>query len=168
VKTSFPPFALRLYQGYECLLNALQSALLLAVRLIWGGQFIQTGWGKWHDLPKVTAYFTDLGLPFPELNACLVATTELVCGLFLLLGLFGRLAPVPLIIAMGVAYVTTEQEAFAALATGDLDPFLTAAPFLFLFASLLILVFGPGRFSVDHLILSRWSKQENTTSSSQA
>ena len=162
VKTSFPSRALSLYEGYERLLNSLQVVFLLAVRLVWGGQFMQTGWGKWHDIPKVVGFFTELGIPLPALNAHIVATTELVGGLFLVLGLLGRLTPVPLIIAMVVAYLTTEQEALQALAMGNPDPFFSAAPFLFLLASLLILIFGPGKLSLDHLILSRWSKSQNT------
>ena len=34
--------------------SSLQSVLLLAVRLYWGWQFMQTGWGKLHHLDKVT------------------------------------------------------------------------------------------------------------------
>jgi putative oxidoreductase len=89
------------------------------------------------------------------LNACMAATTELVGGAFLALGLLSRLTPIPLIITMIVAYATTEQEALHSLVTGDPDPFLSAAPFLFLFASLLVLVFGPGPLSLDHLIARR-------------
>ncbi len=168
VNTSFPPLAVRLYQGYERLLDSLQSVFLLAIRLLWGGMFIQTGWGKWHDIPKVVGFFTDLGIPFPALNAYVVATTEVVGGIFLVLGLLGRLTPIPLIIAMTVAYITSEQEALQSLAKGDPDPFLSAAPFLFLFAALLILIFGPGRISLDHLLARYLPKAKSTNSSAQA
>jgi len=53
---------------------------------------------------------------------------------------------------MVVAYLTAKSDALQALVAGDPDPFFAAAPFLFLFASLLILVFGPGRISLDHLL----------------
>ena len=152
VNTSFLDLATGLYRSYERLLNAGQSIFLLAVRLVWGGMFIQTGWGKWHDIPKVVGFFTDLGIPLPTLNAYVVATTELVGGTFLLLGLLARLTPVPLCVAMVVAYLTTEQDALHSLIMGDPDPFLSAVPFLFLFSSLLILIFGPGFFSVDRLL----------------
>lgn len=145
-----------LYRSYERALNAAQDVLLLVIRLTWGFQFVQTGWGKWHDIPKVVGFFTSIGIPLPELNAYVVATTELVGGLCLMLGLFARLAPVPLIVSMVVAYLTTEQEALHALATGNPDPFFAAAPFLFLLASLLVLVFGPGKISVDHLLAKKF------------
>lgn len=167
VNTKLPPLAAEVCLRYVSFLNWFQKIVLLGIRLAWGFLFAQAGWGKWQDIGKVTGFFTDLGIPFPMLNAYVVATTELIGGIFLLLGLFGRLTPIPLIIAMVVAYATTEQEALGALAKGDLDPFLTAAPFLFLFASLLILVFGPGCLSVDHL-LQKFFAAKNTERSDRA
>ncbi|HVE16738.1 MAG TPA: DoxX family protein [Chthoniobacterales bacterium] len=144
-----------LYRGYAGILDKGQSLLLLLIRLTWGFQFAQTGWGKWHDIPKVVGFFTNIGIPLPTLNAYVVATTELVGGTFLLLGLLSRLTPIPLIISMIVAYATTEQDALHSLISGNPDPFLTAAPFLFLFASLIVFVFGPGAFSLDRLWLGK-------------
>ena len=34
--------------------NSLQSPFLLLVRLYWGWQFIETGWGKVNNIDKVT------------------------------------------------------------------------------------------------------------------
>lgn len=144
-----------LYSRYEHLLNATQGAVLLIIRLTWGIQFAITGWGKWHDISKVAGFFTDIGIPFPALNACVVASTELFGGIFLALGLLARLTPVPLLVSMVVAYATTEQEALGALVAGNPDPFFAAAPFLFFFSSLLILVFGPGSLSLDQLVFKR-------------
>ena len=52
---------------------------------------------------------------------------------------------------MIVAYATTEQDALKALFS-DPDKFVTATPFEFLFAAVIVLVFGPGKFSLDYLI----------------
>jgi len=123
--------------------------LLLGIRLIWGIPLLQTGWGKFHDLAKVGAFFQEIGIPFPQWNAPLVAGVELVCGLFLALGLLGRIAPVPVIATLVVAYATSEQEALLALVSGNPDPFFAAAPFLFLFAAVILWIFGPGRISLD-------------------
>ena len=49
--------------------SALQSPLLLAVRLYWGWQFAQSGWGKLHHLSNLTGFFTSLNLPAPGLTA---------------------------------------------------------------------------------------------------
>lgn len=156
VKTLIPQLAIDIYGHYERALNSLHSVLLLILRLVWGGMFMQTGWGKWHDIPKVVGFFTDLGIPFPLLNAYVVATTELVGGLCLVLGLLCRLAPAPLVISMIVAYVTSEQDAIHELMMGNPDPFFAAAPFLFLFASVVILIFGPGKISLDHLLAKKF------------
>src|SRR5215831_5222768 len=45
----------------------------LAVRLSLGDVFLGTGWGKLHNLGQVTSFFTELGIPFPGVNAALVA-----------------------------------------------------------------------------------------------
>src|ERR1700751_6324031 len=67
--------------------SSLASPLLLAVRLYWGWQFMQTGWGKLTDIGKVIHFFTDLGIPAPVLNAYFVSALEFGGGLLLLLGL---------------------------------------------------------------------------------
>jgi len=41
----------------------------------------------------------------------------------------------------------------------DTDNFFAAAPFLFLFAAVIVLAFGPGAFSLDYLI-ARWRGRE--------
>lgn len=135
--------------------DALRSPLLLAIRLYWGWQFFQAGLGKLGNLSGTTSFFQELGIPFPGVNAVLASTTECVGGLFLLLGFASRLVAVPLIITMIVAYITADLDAVKAIVS-DSDQFVTATPFLFLLASLIVLVFGPGKFSVDHLLARRF------------
>jgi putative oxidoreductase len=128
--------------------------LLLAVRLYWGWQFAQTGWGKLHRLDQVTQFFTSLGIPAAGLNAGFISGLELVGGVLLAVGLATR--PVALLFVgdMLVAYITADRAAFFSVFS-DPDKFVGAAPFAFLCASLLILIFGPGRFSLDALA-GRW------------
>ena len=45
---------------------------------------------------------------------------------------------------------------------GDADDFVTAAPFLFLYTSVLVLVFGPGTLSLDHVVALWWRKRSKT------
>jgi putative oxidoreductase len=59
---------------------------------------------------------------------------------------------------MIVAYVIADREALSAIFS-EPDKFYGATPYTFLFASLLILVFGPGQISVDALI-ARYSKKK--------
>ena len=136
--------------------DSLQSPFLLAVRLYWGWQFAQTGWGKLGDIQKVTNFFTTLGIPAPALNAWFVSGLEFAGGILLILGLGSRLIAVPLIVDMIVAYSTADRAALRGIFS-DPDKFYGAAPYTFLFASLIVLIFGPGRFSLDALLTRRFT-----------
>ncbi len=139
--------------------NHLQSPLLFIIRFIWGIQLMQAGFGKLLHIETPIGYFTQLGIPFPVENAWLVAFTETFGGMFLALGLLSRLTAIPVIINLTVAYLTTEQKALGELLQLNTDDFFAAAPFLFWFAAIIVLVFGPGAYSVDYLI-ARWRQVE--------
>lgn len=142
---------LRLYDGFATAVARLQSPFLLVVRLYWGWQIAQSGWGKLHNLPHVVEFFTSLGLSAPGPTAAFVATFEFLAGILLALGLFSRIAALGLAIDMSVAYWTADREALLWFFS-DPSKFYGADPFIFLFVGLLILVFGPGKFAVDTLL----------------
>ncbi|MFZ5497190.1 MAG: DoxX family protein [Verrucomicrobiota bacterium] len=135
----------------DAVADFLQSPLLLGIRLYWGWQFTQTGWGKLAHLDRTASFFASLDIPLPKVNAVLAGGTECLGGALLALGLFARPASVPLIGVMAVAYGTADRDALDAIFS-DPDRFVTAAPFLFLLASLIVLVFGPGKLSLDALL----------------
>jgi putative oxidoreductase len=139
--------------------SSLQTPFLLAIRLYWGWQFMETGWGKLADIGKVTQFFTSLGIPAPMLNAYFVSALELGGGLLLILGLGSRLIAFPLVIDMLVAYVTADRAALFSIFSNP-DTFTSAAPYTFLIASLLVLIFGPGGVSVDALLAGRKTERE--------
>jgi putative oxidoreductase len=56
---------LDLCMRFSGLISKLQFLFLLVVRLYWGWQFAQSGWGKLHHLDKVTDFFTSLNLSDP-------------------------------------------------------------------------------------------------------
>lgn len=156
---SAPPTRMQLrpvLAKFESLASGLQPLLLLVFRLYWGLSFVQTGWGKLTHLARTTAYFADLGLPLPQVNAIAAGSTECLGGLLLALGLFARPAAVPLIFTMIVAYATADREAWHAVFS-DPDKFTSAAPFLFLLAALVVLAFGPGKLSLDALVFRKSS-----------
>lgn len=132
----------------------LADPFLLGIRLYWGWQFFQTGKGKLSDISKPTAFFKELGIPFPEVNAYVAGCTECIGGLLLLLGLFSRVTCVPLIFLLLVAYGTAHQDVVKTI-WSDSDAFVTAPPFLFLLAVVTVFIFGPGKFSVDELLRRR-------------
>src|SRR3974377_590196 len=141
-------------RGYELLTrvaNSLQSPFLLAVRLYWGWQLLESGWGKLHNLVGVTEFFISLGLPAPHFTAIAISNLELFGGALLALGLGSRIIGLVLSVNMMMAYITADREALMSVFS-DPGKFYNADPFTFLMASLLVFIFGAGAFSVDYLI----------------
>src|SRR5277367_374217 len=147
--------------------SSLQSPFLLGVRLYWGWQFMETGWGKLSNINKVVGFFTDLGIPAPVLNAYFVSALEFGGGVLLLLGLGSRLIALPLVIDMVVAYITADRKALFSIIS-DPDKFTAAAPFTFLAASLVVLIFGAGWFSLDALVAGRMKGRRIRTTAAEA
>ena len=101
--------------------------------------------------------FNDLAgllVPAPGLNADFIAGLELFGGILLVLGLGSRLIGLMLTVNMLVAYITADREAFVSVIS-DPDKFTAATPYTFLFASLIVLIFGAGKLSIDAWITSR-------------
>lgn len=129
----------------------LQSPFLLFVRLYWGIQLIQSGWGKLHHLANVTEFFTSLGLPAPGFTALAISCLEFFGGILFALGLFSRPLALVLTINMLMAYITADRESLFSIFSNP-GKFYTADPYTFMIASLLVLLFGPGYFSLDNLL----------------
>jgi len=147
-------YLIPVYSRGAAVASALQSPLLLAVRLYWGWQFAQTGWGKMHNIAKITAFFATLNIPFPSANAHFVAGLEFFGGILLILGLGSRVVALLLSVNMLVAYWTADRDALMSFFS-DPGKFYAADPYTFLFASLLVLIFGAGFFSVDRILARR-------------
>jgi putative oxidoreductase len=134
----------------------LQCPLLLVIRLYWGWQFFLTGKGKLMHLDKTANFFASLNIPMPKLNAILASCTECGCGLLLLLGLCSRFASFALICVMCVALWTADRVAVTSLFS-DPDKLFGTDPFLFLYASVLVFAFGPGKIALDTLVFKEKS-----------
>ena len=122
----------------------------LVGRLAVGLLFLSTGWGKVHSLDKVTAFFVKLGIPAPGLNAVVVGYSELICGALLILGLFTRLATLPLIVSMVVAILTAKLPEIH-----DLFDLVGADEFTYLCVLVMLFIIGPGRASLDQILARR-------------
>lgn len=142
-----------LYSRFVSLLNRMHCPLLLAIRLYWGFQFCQDGWGKITHLDKVTDFFTSLNLPAPHATAFLVAVVELIGGIFFALGIASRLTSLVLFANMTMAYLSVPDDRvnFSHIFSRPED-FYGATPYTYWFAALLIMILGPGRIAVDTLI----------------
>jgi putative oxidoreductase len=141
----------QLHDRFFELVSYLQSSFLLFVRLYWGWQLTQSGWGKLHHLPNVTEFFTSLGLPMPRQTALAISCLEFFGGIFLAVGLLSRPTALVLTVNLIVAYITADREALLSIFS-DPDKFYAAAPYTFLVASLIILIFGPGKIALDTLL----------------
>lgn len=122
----------------------------LIARFTVGFVFYEAGWGKLNNLPRVTEFFTNLGIPYPAFQALLVAGTEFTCGILLIGGLLTRIVSIPLVIVMTVAIWTAksgEMEVFS-----DLFSF---SEYLFIILLFWLIVSGPGAMSLDRLIAKR-------------
>ena len=139
------------YDRFFELVAYLQSPFLLFVRLYWGWQLAESGWGKLHHLANVTEFFTSLNLPFPAQTALFISSVEFFGGIFFALGLLSRLTALVLTVNMLMAYITADREALLSIFS-DPDKFSAAAPYVFLIASLIVLIFGPGKIALDTLL----------------
>ena len=122
----------------------------LFARIAVGWVFMWTGWAKLNNLPQVTENFAGWGIPAPHILTPFVSGVEFIGGALLLLGLFTRIAAVPLVIVMIVAIVAAKW--------GDINSAATLLGFeevLYMALFGWLAVAGPGPVSLDHL-LQRW------------
>ncbi len=112
-----------------------------------------------HHLTNVTPtidFFTRIGIPHADVYAPFVSRLEMGCGLLLILGLASRVASLPLIAIMIVSIQAIENPSAAHSQLLFEPNFLTnLSPSPFLFTALLVLIFGPGRISIDAIIKRR-------------
>ena len=144
------------YKALISVLDRLRSPLLLAIRLYWGWQFMQDGWGKLTHLDRVTQFFTSLSLPAPGATALLVALVELVGGILFAAGVASRLTAIVLFVNMTMAYLSVPDDRvnFSHIFSKPED-FYGATPYTYWFAALLILILGPGAIALDTLFRRR-------------
>jgi putative oxidoreductase len=126
----------------------------LFARIAVGWVFLWSGWGKLNALPFVTQNFREWGIPFPEIMTPFVSGVEFLGGLLLLLGLFTRVAAVPLVIVMIVAIISAKW--------GEVDSLATLLRFeevLYMALFGWLAVAGPGPVSLDRL-LQNWRARQ--------
>lgn len=119
----------------------------LLARVVLAAVFLVTGWGKVHNLAKVTEFFASLHIPAPGLNAALAGYSELICGALLLVGLASRFASIPLIVTMIVAIVTAKLDD-----VHSLRDVLVLEEFTYIVLLVYVLVSGPGLVSLDTVV----------------
>jgi uncharacterized membrane protein YphA (DoxX/SURF4 family) len=143
-------------------------AAIILVRLMVGIIFISEGIQKFLFPAEVGAgRFAKIGIPNAEMMAPFVGVVEIVCGTLVVLGLFTRLATIPLIVDMLVAILSTK---IPILLGHDFWGFsLRNVPYYgfwgmmheirtdlsMLLGSILLLVTGAGMWSLDARLMSK-------------
>jgi putative oxidoreductase len=119
----------------------------LLVRLFVGYFFMETGWGKLHNLDGFAQRFAGWGIPYPYFNAALSAYTEFIGGWLTIIGLGTRLISIPMIINMLVAILKVNLKRVSSI-----DDFVELDEPLYALAYLWLLLSGPGWVSVDFFV----------------
>lgn len=119
------------------------SAILLIVRIVFGLLLMNHGIDKWSNYQELSAVFPDpLGVGSP-LSLGLAIFGELVCSMAFIIGFLYRLAMIPMIFTMAVAFFVIHGN----------DPFSTKElAFVYLVVFVLMYIIGPGKFAVDRWI----------------
>lgn len=117
------------------------------LRITVGTVFLVTGWGKLGNLDQVTEFFASLDIPWPALNARVVAATEFFGGILVLAGLGTRLAALPLAFTMVVAIITAKRAELDGVAS-----LLGFEEWSYLVMFVILALRGPGPLSLDGLL----------------
>jgi len=131
-------------------LDGIEWVVRLVIRIAVGLEFFGSGLGKLGKLTGLIQYFRSLGIPAPEIQAPFVASTELICGPLIAVGLVTRPAAVMLCGVMTVAIVTAAAPEKHITATWHgLLEFLYLPEVLLLLLLAWLVFAGPGRASLD-------------------
>ncbi|MDB5292297.1 MAG: DoxX family protein [Phycisphaerales bacterium] len=148
---------IRAYGKFACAASNLQSFVLLLLRLTWGWELAESGYGHLTNIADTVKNFERWGVPSPVFNVYVSGTTELVGGTLLLLGLATRLISVPLVFNFIVAIIAAGRHGIAKAFAEDgvlagWDKIIDDSAFPMLMLALIMLAFGPGKVSVDYLL----------------
>jgi putative oxidoreductase len=127
-----------------------QNSGIAMIRIIVGVFMIYHGWEVF-DANKMNEYskwLTDIKFPSPGFLAYLGKSIELISGILITVGLFTRLAIIPLAITMAII----------CFGIGKGRVFMEDQhPFLFILLAFVFFFTGPGKWSLDYLLFERKS-----------
>lgn len=153
--------------NWRSILRTDAPAAVMLVRLAVGFTFMVAGSSKLRDLSSTSGFFEGIGFPAPAELAAMVGTFELLGGLLVLVGLFTRIAVLPLIAIMVMAILSTKVPTLVGGPFGPfaaprgpntgLSAFLTASrlDFSMLMTTIFLLITGAGQASVDAKLTQR-------------
>jgi putative oxidoreductase len=132
---------------------------VIFIRLAVGLTFLTQGILKYLDPHMGVLRFTKIGFPYPGFTAHFVGTFEIACGGMVLIGLFTRVAGIPLLLVILTAIATTKvpelfrpDQGFWFMVSDARTDFAMTMSLLFLISA------GAGSWSLD-----AWLWRENPT-----
>ncbi len=133
---------------------------LLILRLAVAAVFIVHGWGDVFEagVANNVENYRDAGIPLPALSAPFAAYVQLLGGILLVLGALTRPVSAGLIIVMAGALIFVHPG--ESLVMGQ-DGSGAGYAFIMCATSVLLLLAGSGRFSLDRLLATRWTSSSN-------
>lgn len=125
------------------------SKTTILIRLAVGAVFLSEGIQKFlFPAIRGAGRFEKVGLPSPDFLGSFVGGFEIVCGILILIGLFTRLASIPVMIIMLVAFATTKAEVLSEQGFWELMHG-SRTDWAMLLGSIFLLIKGGGAWSVD-------------------
>ena len=126
------------------------DSAVLFMRIFIGAMMLTHGIGKLQNYNAIVNSFPD---PFgigSAVSFALITFTEVVCSVLIIMGLFTRLATLPLIFGMFVAtFIAFPDKSFAA---GELS-------FVYMGIYIMLLISGGGKYAIDALIFPFWTAE---------
>jgi putative oxidoreductase len=121
----------------------------ILIRLLVGLVFLSEGIQKFLA-PQTNGVgrFAKIGIPDPQFFGPFTGANEIICGILLIIGLYTRIAAVPLLVVILVAIYTTKipiligKGFWAAAHEGRAD-------FCMLVGLIFLLIYGAGKYSID-------------------
>ena len=123
----------------------------IIIRLMVGAVFLSEGIQKFLFADALGAgRFAKIGLPSPEFLGPFVGSFEIICGALVLIGLFTRIAAIPLFIIISVAIISTKAQLLSANGFWSMlhDSRTDWAMFL---GTIFLIIKGGGSWSLDKI-----------------
>ena len=132
--------------------DSMYNCGILLFRCIVGGFMLTHGWQKLQNFDMLSTVFPDpLGVG-STISLVLIILAEFGCSLLIIIGLFTRLATLPLIFGMAIAAIFVHAN----------DPFATKElAFLYMALYVVVSIVGGGKYSLDNVFLNFCSKKYN-------
>ncbi len=126
------------------------SLFLLSFRILFGGLFLTHGVQKWMNYSELSQSFPDpLGVG-SQISLGLAIFGEVACSLGFIFGAFYRLALIPMIFTMGMAFFVIHGG----------DPFAARElAFAYMLVFIIMFIAGPGKYTLDRIVAANLIKR---------